>query len=118
VFNDFLNGSVQNCRVFFRDSKEFPVLMSRTALRRLVLAASVVALAAGLGACSGGIDRGEYTAPVAATSAPPPAPVVPAVVPGSAPVRSNRLPLLPPVPEEQSGLPPVTVAQLLPPTVY
>ncbi|WP_333825585.1 hypothetical protein [Pinisolibacter sp.] len=91
--------------------------MSRTALRRLVLAALVVSSAAGLGACSGGIDRAEYTPPIAVTAAPPPAPVVPVAAPGAAPMRSNRLPLLPPVPEEQSGLPPVTVAQLLPPPV-
>ena len=91
--------------------------MSRTALRRLVLAGLIVSSAGGLGACSGGIDRAEYTPPVAVTAAPPPAPVVPVAAPGTTPVRSNRLPLLPPVPEDQSGLPPVTVAQLLPPPV-
>lgn len=85
----------------------------RHALRRLAPAALIVALACGLGACSGGIDRGDYTQPVAATSAPAPAPVVPT----AAPSHNGRMPLLPPVPEEQSGLPPVTVAQLLPPVV-
>ncbi len=84
--------------------------------RRLLLAAPVVAVAAGLGACSGGIDRGDYTMPIAADAAPPPAPVVPSVGPSAA--RSGRMPLLPPVPgEEHSGLPPVSVAQILPPTV-
>lgn len=84
-------------------------------LRRLALLAAVTGLASGLGACSGGIDRGEYTPPVTVTSAPAPQPVVPVAAPASA--RPGRLPLLPPVPEEQGGLPPVTVAQLLPPTV-
>ncbi|MDK9696096.1 MAG: hypothetical protein OEL76_06885 [Siculibacillus sp.] len=93
-------------------------MTSPTALRRLVLAAFAATLTAGLGACSGGIERGDYTPPVSVTAAPPPAPVVPtAGTNGSAPVHSNRLPLLPPVPDEQSGLPPVTVAQLLPPPV-
>ena len=87
----------------------------RVALLTLVLAALAVAVASGLGACSGGIDRAEYTSPVSVTAAPPPAPVVPVASQG--PVHSNRLPLLPPVPDEQSGLPPVTVAQLLPPPV-
>lgn len=86
-----------------------------TALRRLVLAGLVVGSAAALSGCSGGIERSEYTAPVAATSAPAPEPVVP--VSNGAPARSGRQPLLPPVPDEQSGLPPVTVAQLLPPPV-
>ena len=88
-------------------------MTSHTAFRRLVLTAFAVTLCAGLGACSGGIDRSEYTPQISATAAPAPAPVVPT----AAPVTSNRMPLLPPVPDEQSGLPPVTVAQLLPPTV-
>ena len=89
--------------------------MRPIAIRRFVFAVAVVTLTAGLGACSGGIDRSEYTAPIAATSAPAPAPVVP--VAAGAPTSSQRLPLLPPVPEEHSALPPVTVAQLLPPPV-
>lgn len=72
-------------------------------------------MTAGLGACSGGIDRSEYTSPIAATAAP--APVVP-ISTGAAPNHGGRLPLLPPVPDEQTGLPPVTVAQLLPPVVH
>ena len=92
-------------------------MTSRTAPRRLLLTGSFAALALALAACSGGIDRADYTPAVAVTSAPPPAPVVPAASTASSPVRSNRLPLLPPVPDEQSGLPPVTVAQLLPPPV-
>ncbi len=92
-------------------------MSSPIALRRLVAAAAAVTLAAGLAACSGGIDRSEYTPPVAVTSAPPPAPVVPVATSAPAPTQSNRQPLLPPVPEERSGLPPVTVAQLMPPPV-
>lgn len=85
--------------------------------RRLALAVALATASVGLGACSGGLDRMEYTAPVSVTAAPPPAPVVPVAAPGTA-ARSGRLPLLPPVPEdEQSGLPPVSVAQLLPPPV-
>lgn len=86
-------------------------------LRRLSLVAAVVGLSAGLGACSGGIDRSEYTAPISVTSASAPQPVVPVAAPAAVSARPGRLPLLPPVPEEQSGLPPVTMAQLLPPTV-
>mgnify|MGYP001766868173 CR=1 FL=1 len=92
-------------------------MTSPLVLRRLVFAALTVSLSTALGACSGGIDRSDYTPPVAVTAAPPPAPVVPVAAPSSGPVHSNRLPLLPPVPEERSGLPPVTVAQLLPPPV-
>lgn len=84
-------------------------------LRRLGLVGVLCTAAAGLSACSGGIDRYEYTAPVSATAAPAPAPIVPAAMPVAA--GNRRLPLLPPVPEEQSGLPPVSVAQLLPPPV-
>lgn len=84
--------------------------------RRLAVLGLLCLAAAGLSACSGGIDRYEYTAPVSATAAPAPAPVVPAAMPVAG--ASRRLPLLPPVPEEQSGLPPVSVAQLPPPPVY
>ena len=92
--------------------------MSRSlVLRRLALPAVAAGLAMGLGACSGGIDRSEYTPAVSVTSAPAPQPVVPVAAPAAVAGRPGRMPLLPPVPEEQSGLPPVTVAQLLPPTV-
>ena len=75
-------------------------------------------VAGGLGACSGGIDRSEYTTPIAVTSEPAPAPMVPVAAPAAGPTRVGRQPLLPPVPDEQSGLPHVTVAQLLPPVVH
>lgn len=88
------------------------------ALRRLALVGLALPLLATLGACSGGIDRGEYTTPIAVTEAPPPAPVVPIAAPGATASRPGRMPLLPPVPDEQSGLPPVSVAQLLPPPVH
>ena len=91
--------------------------MRPSILRRALLAAVAGGLAAGLGACSGGIDRSEYTPPIAVTSAPAPAPVVPVAAPGAGLPNGGRLPLLPPVPEEQSGLPPVSVAQLMPPPV-
>lgn len=84
--------------------------------RRLAVVGAVLALTAGLGACSGGIERGDYTAPIAVTDAPAPAPVVPVMAPMTA-ARPGRLPLLPPVPGEQGGLPPVSVAQLAPPPV-
>jgi hypothetical protein len=93
-------------------------LFKLIAARRLAPAAVAVTLAAGLGACSGGIDRSDYTTPIAATAEPAPAPTVPVASPGATPTRAGRLPLLPPVPDEQSGLPPVTVAQLLPPVVH
>lgn len=86
----------------------------RITLSRLAPAAFAVMLAAGLSACSGGIDRYEYTSPIAADSVPAPTPVVPVSATGSS-MRPGKMPLLPPVPEEQSGLPPVTMAQLLPP---
>jgi len=89
--------------------------LTRLAARRLVATAFAAAFAAMLAGCSGGIDRSEYTTPVTSTSAPAPAPVVPVSDTGAAP--RGRQPLLPPVPEDQSSLPPVTVAQLLPPTV-
>ncbi len=82
--------------------------------RRFAVAGAVVLLSAGLGACSGGIDRGEYVTPISVTDAPPPAPEVPVMAPVTT-ARPGRLPLLPPVPGEQGGLPPVTVAQLSPP---
>ena len=88
------------------------------AARRLALAAVAATLAAGLGACSGGIDRSEYVSPIAANAEPAPVPTVPVAAPAAAPTRAGRLPLLPPVPGEQSGLPPVTMAQLLPPVVH
>lgn len=91
--------------------------MRPRALRRLVVSGLVAALGAGLSACSSGIAQSDYVSPIAATSAPAPTPVVPVAAPGEAPARPGRLPLLPPVPEEQGGLPPVTVAQLLPPPV-
>ena len=89
--------------------------MSRLITRpRFAQAALAVMLAGGLSACSGGIDRSEYTSPIAANSVPAPSPVVPVMASGTS-ARPGRLPLLPPVPDEQSGLPPVTMAQLLPP---
>jgi hypothetical protein len=89
--------------------------MRPRALRRLVVSGLVAALGAGLSACSSGIAQSDYAAPIAVDAAPAPAPVVPVAAPATA--RPGRLPLLPPVPEEQGGLPPVTVAQLLPPPV-
>lgn len=89
--------------------------MRPRALRRLVVSGLVAALGAGLSACSSGIAQSDYAAPIAADAAPAPVPVVPVAAPAAA--RPGRLPLLPPVPEEQGGLPPVTVAQLLPPPV-
>jgi hypothetical protein len=91
--------------------------MRPSVLRRALLAAIAGGLAAGLGACSGGIDRSEYTMPIAANEVPAPTPVVPVASPGAGLPHGGRLPLLPPVPEEQSGLPPVTMAQLMPPPV-
>ena len=90
--------------------------MSRSLVVRRLALAVCLTTTAGLGACSGGIDRSEYTSPIAATAAPPP--VVPIAAADAGTVRSGRLPLLPPVPEEQTGLPPVTIAQLVPPPVY
>lgn len=91
--------------------------MRASSLRRLILAGLAGATALGLSACSSGIVQSDYTSPIAATSAPAPAPVVPVAAPGATASRPGRMPLLPPVPDDQSGLPPVTVAQLLPPTV-
>lgn len=82
---------------------------------RLLGSALVVASAGLLGGCSSGSSHFEsdYVSPIAAT--PAPQPVVPASTGGAA--GGHRMPLLPPVPGEEAsnGLPPVTVASLLPP---
>ena len=71
-----------------------------------------------LGGCSGGASHFEsdYVSPIAATPASQPA--VP--VPTGAPAPARRMPLLPPVPGEESsnGLPPVTMASLMPPNAH
>ncbi|TBW33638.1 hypothetical protein EYW49_19850 [Siculibacillus lacustris] len=89
--------------------------MSRSSVvRRLVAVAVGVAAGLGLAACSSGSYQSDYVSPIAVTAAPPP--VVP-VANAPAGAAQRRLPLLPPVPEDQSmnGLPPVSVASLLPP---
>lgn len=86
-----------------------------TFARRAASAVTVMVVAAGVSACSSSYqDTSDYVSPIAATPAPPP--VVPVSTGAAAPTR-GRLPLLPPVPEEEAsrGLPPVTVATLLPP---
>jgi hypothetical protein len=91
-------------------------MISSTSSARRALVALLLAGAA-LGGCSGGGSHFEsdYVSPIAATPAPQPA--VPAPSGGPAPAR--RMPLLPPVPGDEAahGLPPVTTAALLPPTV-
>ena len=72
--------------------------------------------AGGLAACSSGsgyVDNSDYVSPIAVGAAPQP--TVPTASHGGS--NGRRLPLLPPVPGEQAsnGLPPVTVASLLPP---
>lgn len=87
--------------------------LSRIGRRLAPLAALIAPLA--LAACSSSGYQSDYVSPIAAT--PAPAPTMP-VVPGVAPTH-GRMPLLPPVPEKgaDAGLPPVTVATLLPPPV-
>lgn len=86
--------------------------------RRLVAVGSAVSVAAALSACSSSsnfADRSDYVSPIAVTAAPQPATPVMAGTPVGA---HGRLPLLPPVPDDrETGLPPVTVAALLPPPV-
>ena len=88
-------------------------------VRRGLLALVVSVAAAGLSACSSGgyVDNSDYVSPIAASSAPQP--VVPVASAGTMGA-SRRLPLLPPVPEDQSstGLPPVNMAALAPPPVH
>lgn len=90
--------------------------MSRSKLPMRLLASGLLAGLAGLlGGCSSGSVShfdSDYVSPIAAT--PAPQPVVP--VSAGGPARHN-MPLLPPVPGEDAsnGLPPVTVASLLPP---
>lgn len=87
-----------------------------SSLRRVSVAVVLLAVAGGLGACSGGSDfQSDYVSPIAATPAPQPS--VPTPTGGPAPAR--RMPLLPPVPGEESsnGLPPITTAGLLPPSI-
>lgn len=78
---------------------------------------ALVAVASVLGGCSGGSHfESDYVSPIAATPASQPAVPLPSGG-GAGPAR--RMPLLPPVPGEESsnGLPPVTTASLLPPDV-
>lgn len=90
-----------------------PILSSA---RRLAVPAVLVVAAAGLAGCSGGSNfESDYVSPIAATPAAQPS--VP--LPSGGPAPARRMPLLPPVPGEESstGLPPVTMASLLPPNV-
>ncbi len=85
----------------------------RTATR-LAPCALLLGVGALLGGCSGGSTfESDYVSPIAATPAPQPS--VPTLSGGAATAR--RMPLLPPVPGDESsnGLPPVTMAALLPP---
>jgi hypothetical protein len=59
----------------------------------------------GLTACSSGGYQSDYVSPIAATPAPPPE--VP--VAGAPAGATRRMPLLPPVPEHDTGLPPAVV---------
>lgn len=85
--------------------------------RRLAVPAVLVTAAALLAGCSGrsGFES-DYVSPIAATPASQPA--VP--LPSGGPAPARRMPLLPPVPGEESsnGLPPVTTAALLPPNIH
>lgn len=80
-------------------------------LRRASVVVTLVGAVCVLGACSGGSTyQSDYVSPIAATPAPQPS--VPTPTGGPAPAR--RMPLLPPVPGDESsnGLPPVTMASL------
>ena len=92
--------------------------MTLTRSHRLFAALALLGSGAMLGGCSGGASHFEsdYVSPIAATPAPQPA--VPTATTG-APAPARRMPLLPPVPGEEAstGLPPVTMASLLPPNV-
>lgn len=84
-----------------------------SSLRRASLAIALAAVGLALAACSSGsVYQSDYVSPIAATPAPQPS--VPSAG-GAAP--AWRMPLLPPVPGDESsnGLPPVTTASLLPP---
>lgn len=86
-------------------------------LRRTAVAVAALTGALMLSACSSGyVDSGTYVSPIAAT--PAPMPEMPAVAVSGGAARPGRMPLLPPVPEADAtrGLPPVSMASLLPPT--
>lgn len=93
------------------------IVMSRSKLRMRLLASGLLAGTAGLlGGCSSNSAShfdSDYVSPIAAT--PAPQPIVPVSSTGGPAKRS--MPLLPPVPGEEAshGLPPVSVASLLPP---
>ena len=81
---------------------------------RLLACLALIGAGALLGGCSSGSTfQSDYVSPIAATPAPQPS--VPTMSGGAATAR--RMPLLPPVPGEESsnGLPPVSMASLLPP---
>lgn len=92
------------------------MISSTSSIRRAALAVLLLA-GASLAGCSSGVSHFEsdYVSPIAATPAPQPA--VP--MPTGAPAPARRMPLLPPVPgdEASTGLPPVTMASLLPPNI-
>ncbi|MCE1237503.1 MAG: hypothetical protein LWW93_14230 [Hyphomicrobiales bacterium] len=94
---------------------EFSPVIETSAALRLLAASALLGAAVSLGGCSGATSsfESDYVSPIAATPAPPP----PTPVAAGAPAPARRMPLLPPVPGEEgsNGLPPITVAALLPP---
>lgn len=81
---------------------------------RLLACLALIGAGVSLGGCSSGSTfQSDYVSPIAATPAPQPS--VPTMSGGAATAR--RMPLLPPVPGDESsnGLPPVSMASLLPP---